>query len=84
MSYQTQVLLVPKPNSQKLSAIDDEVQHVNPDILRHLTQLVSDMSQDRQDLLSYINRFKVNQEDLVSELKLIRKQHACLVHQDNS
>ena len=30
---------------------NDEVHLVNPDALRHLTQLVADISQDRQDLL---------------------------------
>lgn len=83
MSDQTPVLLVQQPNSQKMPGLDDEVHSANPDILRHLTQLLSDMSQDRQDMLSYICKLESNQEVLLSQLKLLRKQYACLVHHDN-
>jgi len=66
-----------------MSTIDDGAHHANPDVLSHLTQLLIDMSQDRQDMLSYICKLESNQELLLSELKLLRKQYACLVHEDN-
>ena len=56
---------------------------VSPDILRHLTNIVADMGQDRNDLLLYITKLEKNQQVMLSEMKRLRKQTAEVVHQNN-
>ena len=58
-------------------------QPVSPDVLRHITQLVADMGQDRDDFLVYISRLEQTQQLLLSELHLLKKQNATLVHHNN-
>ena len=60
-----------------------EEEQLSPDILRHLTQLVADMGQDRDDLLVHVSKLEHNQQSLLSELHLLKKQNATLVHQNN-
>ena len=60
-----------------------EKEQPSPDILRHLTQLVADMGQDRDDLLVHVSKLEHNQQTLLSELHLLKKQNAALVHQNN-
>ena len=66
-----------------MSPIDYEVQLVNPDALRHLTQLVADISQDRQDLLDYVAKLEIKQQLHLTEMKLLQKSNAELAHQNN-
>ena len=68
------VQLVAQPVSHNLLAIDDVVQPVSKDTLNQLTQLLADMGQDRQDLLDYIKKLEDNQELLLSELNLQKKE----------
>jgi hypothetical protein len=41
------------------------------------------MGQDRHDLLSYISKLEESQQLLLSELRLMKKQNATFVYQDN-
>ena len=60
-----------------------EEEQPSPDVLRHLTQLVVDMGQDRDDFLLYISRLEQTQQLLLSELHLLEKHNATLVHHNN-
>ena len=60
-----------------------EEEQPNPDVLCHLTQLVADIGQDRDDLLVYVSKLEQNQQTMLSKLHLLQKQNAALVHQNN-
>ena len=66
--------------SQTLVVTEDPF---SPDILSHLTKLVADMGQDRNDLLDYITKLEMNQQLMLSEMKRLQKQTAEVVHQNN-
>jgi hypothetical protein len=54
-----------------------------PSFVNDLNQVLSDIGQDRQDLLSYISKLEESQQLLLSELRLMKKQNSTLVYQDN-